>query len=64
MTFQKSFEAHVSKDSQVRLLSWSGDGVWIAIRNDTTLRLYHAFTQEHLQDLDIQGCVDKLSRKL
>ncbi|KAF6035312.1 SPAG9 [Bugula neritina] len=55
-----TFEAHPSKDSQVRLLTWSGDGVWVAIRNDVTLRLYHAFTMEHLQDINIQPCVEKL----
>ncbi|XP_067949337.1 C-Jun-amino-terminal kinase-interacting protein 4-like isoform X1 [Watersipora subatra] len=56
----KSFEAHPEKDCQVRLMAWCGDGVWVAIRNDTTLRLFNAHTLEHLQDIDIQCCVDKL----
>ena len=45
------------------MLAWSGDGVWIALRNETTLRLHHAFTLEHLQDLDIEPCVTKLLGK-
>ena len=57
---QTSFDAHPRKESQVRQLSWVGDGVWLSIRLDSTLRLYHAFTQQHLQDVDIEPYVSKM----
>ncbi|XP_065226364.1 JNK-interacting protein 3 isoform X2 [Planococcus citri] len=56
----KSFDAHPRKDSQVRQMAWLGDGVWVSIRLDSTLRLYHAHTYEHLQDVDIEPYVSKM----
>ena len=41
-------------------MAWVGDGVWVSIRLDSTLRLYHAHTQEHLQDVDIEPYVSKM----
>ncbi|KAB1265131.1 C-Jun-amino-terminal kinase-interacting protein 4, partial [Camelus dromedarius] len=62
LTFQlsKSFDAHPRKESQVRQLAWVGDGVWVSIRLDSTLRLYHAHTYQHLQDVDIEPYVSKM----
>lgn len=40
-----------------------GDGVWVSIRLDSTLRLYHATTYEHLQDVDIEPYVSKMLGK-
>lgn len=57
---QKSFDAHPRKDSQVRQLSWDGDGIWVSIRLDSTLRLFHAHTFQHLQDVDIEPYVSKM----
>ncbi|KAK1331063.1 hypothetical protein QTO34_009011 [Cnephaeus nilssonii] len=57
---QKSFDAHPRKESQVRQLAWVGDGVWVSIRLDSTLRLYHAHTYQHLQDVDIEPYVSKM----
>ncbi|XP_071481197.1 C-Jun-amino-terminal kinase-interacting protein 4-like [Diadema antillarum] len=57
---EKSFDAHPRKESQVRLLAWQGDGVWVSIRLDSTLRLYHAHTHQHLQDVDIEPYVSKM----
>ncbi|MEQ2178427.1 hypothetical protein GOODEAATRI_013916, partial [Goodea atripinnis] len=47
-------------ESQVRQLAWIGDGVWVSIRLDSTLRLYHAHTHQHLQDVDIEPYVSKM----
>lgn len=58
--FQKTFDAHPRKESQVRQLAWVGDGVWVSIRLDSTLRLYHAYTHQHLQDVDIEPYVSKM----
>lgn len=57
---QKSFDAHPRKDSQVRQLTWDGDGIWVSIRLDSTLRLFHAHTFQHLQDVDIEPYVSKM----
>ncbi|OWK11251.1 MAPK8IP3 [Cervus elaphus hippelaphus] len=56
----KSFDAHPRRESQVRQLAWIGDGVWVSIRLDSTLRLYHAHTHQHLQDVDIEPYVSKM----
>jgi len=55
-----SLEAHPRKESQVRQLAWLGEGVWVSIRLDSTLRLYHAHTYQHLQDVDIEPYVSKM----
>ena len=60
---QTSFDAHPRKESQVRQLCWVGDGVWVSIRLDSTLRLYHAYTHQHLQDVDIEPYVSKMLGK-
>ncbi|XP_050703532.1 C-Jun-amino-terminal kinase-interacting protein 4-like isoform X5 [Eriocheir sinensis] len=60
MTIEKSFDAHPRKESQVRQMAWLGDGVWVSIRLDSTLRLYHAHTHQHLQDVDIEPYVSKM----
>ncbi|CAG0885825.1 unnamed protein product, partial [Darwinula stevensoni] len=57
---EKSFDAHPRRESQVRLMTWVGDGVWVSIRLDSTLRLYHAHTHQHLQDVDIEPYVSKM----
>ncbi|KAM9424541.1 C-Jun-amino-terminal kinase-interacting protein 4 isoform 2-T2 [Pholidichthys leucotaenia] len=57
---EKSFDAHPRKDSQVRQLAWHGDGIWVSIRLDSTLRLFHAHTHQHLQDVDIEPYVSKM----
>lgn len=38
----------------------AGDGVWISLRLDTTLRLFHAFSQQHLQDINVEPYINKL----
>ncbi|TRY83776.1 hypothetical protein DNTS_025261, partial [Danionella cerebrum] len=60
MKIEKSFDAHPRKESQVRQLACLGDGVWVSIRLDSTLRLFHAHTHQHLQDVDIEPYVSKM----
>ncbi|GIY05955.1 hypothetical protein CEXT_317532 [Caerostris extrusa] len=60
LSIEKSFDAHPRKESQVRQLAWVGEGVWISIRLDSTLRLYHAHTYQHLQDVDIEPYISKI----
>ena len=63
MTVETTFDAHPRKESQVRQMAWIGDGVWVSIRLDSTLRLYHAHTLEHLQDVDVEPYVSKMLGK-
>ncbi|KAM4715801.1 C-Jun-amino-terminal kinase-interacting protein 4 [Anableps anableps] len=60
MKIEKTFDAHPRKDSQVRQLAWHGDGIWVSIKLDSTLRLFHAHTHQHLQDIDIEPYVSKM----
>ncbi|XP_073975004.1 JNK-interacting protein syd isoform X5 [Rhodnius prolixus] len=60
MAVQKSLDVHPRKESHVRQMAWVGDGVWVSIRLDSTLRLYHAHTYQHLQDVDIEPYVSKM----
>jgi len=57
---ETSFDAHPRRESQVRQMVWAGDGVWISIRLDSTIRLYHARTYQHLQDVDVEPYVSKV----
>ena len=41
-------------------MAWLNDGVWVSIRLDTTLRLYHARTRQHLQYLDIEPFITRM----
>lgn len=59
----QTLEAHPRKESQVRQLAWLGEGVWVTVRLDSTLRLYHAHTYHHLQDVDIEPYVSKMLGK-
>ncbi|XP_014295247.1 JNK-interacting protein 3 isoform X7 [Microplitis demolitor] len=60
MTLECTIDAHPRRESQVRQLAWLGEGVWVSIRLDSTLRLYHAHTYQHLQDVDIEPYVSKM----
>ncbi|XP_075991589.1 JNK-interacting protein syd isoform X3 [Anticarsia gemmatalis] len=55
-----SLEAHPRQESQVRQMACDGDGVWVSIKMDSTLRLYHAHTYQHLKDVDIEPYVSKM----
>ncbi|XP_044749141.1 JNK-interacting protein 3 isoform X2 [Coccinella septempunctata] len=55
-----SIEAHPRTESLVRHMACLGVGVWVSIRLDSTLRLYHAETYQHLQDVDIEPYVSKM----
>ncbi|XP_013179392.1 PREDICTED: JNK-interacting protein 3 isoform X3 [Papilio xuthus] len=53
-------EAHPRQESQVRQMACDGDGVWVSIKMDSALRLYHAHTYQHLRDVDIEPYVSKM----
>lgn len=39
---------------------WTGNGVWLSIRLDSTLRLYQSRTMQHLQDVDIEPYLSQM----
>ena len=41
-------------------MCWAGDGVWISIRLDSSIRLFHAHDHRHLQDVDVEPYVSKM----
>ena len=53
-------EVHPRKENQVRHIVSFKDGVWISIRLDSTLRLYHAKTYQPLQYLDIEPFITRM----
>ena len=53
-------EVHPRKENQVRHIVSTNNGVWVSIRLDSTLRLYHAKTYQHLQYLDIDPFVTRM----
>uniref|UniRef100_A0A7E4W6I5 JNK-interacting protein n=1 Tax=Panagrellus redivivus TaxID=6233 RepID=A0A7E4W6I5_PANRE len=57
---ESAFVAHPRRDSQIRNMVWVGDGVWLSIRLDSTIRLYHAHTYQHLQDVDIEPYITQM----
>jgi hypothetical protein len=57
---QATFDAHPRPESHIQHMVWVGEGVWLSIRLDSTLRLYHAYTYQHLQDVDVEPHVSKL----
>lgn len=59
-TLLHTLEAHPRQESQVRQMACDGDGVWVSIKMDSTLRLYHAHTYQHLKDVDIEPYVSKM----
>ena len=56
-------EVHPRKENQVRHVVSVKDGVWISIRLDSTLRLYHAKTYQPLQYLDIEPFITRMLGK-
>ncbi|CAH0715926.1 unnamed protein product, partial [Brenthis ino] len=55
-----ALDAHPRRESQVRQLAAHRDGVWVSIKMDSALRLYHATTYVHLKDVDIEPYVSKM----
>lgn len=61
--FKHVLVAHPRKDSQVRQMVHVNSGVWLTIRLDSTIRLYHSKTYQHLQDVDIEPYITKMLGK-
>ncbi|OQV18442.1 C-Jun-amino-terminal kinase-interacting protein 3 [Hypsibius exemplaris] len=63
LEIKATFEAHSRQDSAIRQMAWLGEGVWISIRLDNTLRLFHTHTHQHLQDLNVEALSSMMTGK-
>lgn len=54
------FTVHPHKRSIINSMLTVGDGVWVNIKQDSTLRLFHASSFQHLQDLDVGPSINRL----
>nr|XP_022918364.1 rho guanine nucleotide exchange factor 10 isoform X2 [Onthophagus taurus] len=54
---QKSFSIQPDYGTQINLMAHSGIGLWISVKQSSTLCLYHTETFKHLQDIDIASNV-------
>ncbi|XP_050783401.1 C-Jun-amino-terminal kinase-interacting protein 4-like isoform X2 [Gopherus flavomarginatus] len=57
---QRYFEVTGRPESQVRHMALAGDGVWVSVRLDPTLRLFHAATGQPLQEIDLTPFVHSM----
>ncbi|XP_043483523.1 rho guanine nucleotide exchange factor 10-like protein isoform X1 [Leptopilina heterotoma] len=53
----KSFSVQHEHVGSVKLMAHSGVGLWVALRNSSTVCLYHTETFKHLQDINIASNV-------
>lgn len=56
----QTIEVHPRRENQVRHMTWCDQGVWVSIRLDSTLRLYHAKTFQNIQYLDIEPFITRM----
>ncbi|KAK4468708.1 hypothetical protein MN116_007888 [Schistosoma mekongi] len=54
------FKVHAIQDAQVQTMSWYKDGVWISIKRETILRLYHVISHELIQTVDLNHVIMNL----
>ncbi|XP_038237036.1 C-Jun-amino-terminal kinase-interacting protein 3-like isoform X2 [Dermochelys coriacea] len=57
---QRYFEVTGRPESQVRHMVLAGDGVWVSVRLDPTLRLFHAATGQPLQEIDLTPFIHRM----
>ncbi|KAL7293203.1 hypothetical protein TKK_0013347 [Trichogramma kaykai] len=58
----KSFNAHHEHVGNVKLMAHSGVGLWVALKNSSTVCLYHTETFKHLQDINIASNVLRITK--
>ena len=60
LKIEAQFTVHPHKRSIINSMLTVGDGVWVNIKQDSTLRLFHASSFQHLQDLDVGPSINRL----
>ncbi|XP_056400656.1 C-Jun-amino-terminal kinase-interacting protein 4-like isoform X2 [Hyla sarda] len=54
------FEATPRSESQVRHIAAARDGVWVSVRLDSILRLFHPETGQPLQELELEPFIQRM----
>lgn len=58
----KSFSVQHEHLGNVKLMAHSGVGLWVALKNSSTVCLYHTETFKHLQDINIASNVLRVTK--
>ncbi|KAJ8680110.1 hypothetical protein QAD02_015897 [Eretmocerus hayati] len=58
----KNFSAQHEHVGNVKLMAHSGVGLWVALKNSSTVCLYHTETFKHLQDINIASNVLRITK--
>lgn len=58
----KNFSAQHEHVGNVKLMTHSGVGLWVALKNSSTVCLYHTETFKHLQDINIASNVLRVTK--
>ncbi|XP_015598354.1 rho guanine nucleotide exchange factor 10 isoform X2 [Cephus cinctus] len=58
----KSFSAQHEHVGNVKLMAHSGVGLWVSLKNSSTVCLYHTETFKHLQDINIASTVLRVTK--
>jgi len=58
----KSFSVQHEHVGNVKLMAHSGVGLWVALKNSSTVCLYHTETFKHLQDINIASNVLRVTK--
>ncbi len=61
---QATIPVHQNKRAEVTQMVAVGDGVWLSFKYDSILRLFHAATYTHIQDLDVAPSVQRVLGEL
>ncbi|KAG1704754.1 Rho guanine nucleotide exchange factor 10 [Nymphon striatum] len=57
---QKNYNIHHEKVGSVHLMAQSGTGLWLSLKDSSTICLYHTETFRHLQDINIASNVNRV----
>ncbi|XP_061445620.1 C-Jun-amino-terminal kinase-interacting protein 3-like isoform X2 [Rhineura floridana] len=57
---QRYFEVTSHPESQVRHMAAAGNGIWVSVRLESTLRLLHAETGQPLQEVELGPYISRL----
>jgi len=57
---QRTFSVQQEDSGAIGAMAHSGVGLWISLRNSSTICLYHTETFRHLQDIDVASNVERV----
>ena len=60
---QGTFVVHPRRNVEVNQMLTVGDGVWVSFKHESILRLFHATSFTHMQDIDVGPVVHKVLGK-